>query len=125
MFYSTEIGFTVGRANDGQVEITDEYWSELVIGQAGGKVITTDESGRPVLIEADPQTHDQLVTAAEQKKTSLRIAADSEIVWRQDAVDADIATDEEVAALAEWKKYRVLLMRVDTADPTWPIPPAE
>lgn len=128
MFYSTEIGFTVGRANDGQVEITDEYWSELVIGQAGGKVITTDESGRPVLIEADPQTHDQLVTAAEQKKTSLRIAADSEIVWRQDAVDADIATDEEVAALAEWKKYRVLLMRVHTSkapDIEWPTPPVK
>lgn len=127
MFYSTEIGFTVGRANDDQVEITDEYWSELVIGQAGGKVITTDESGRPVLIDVTPQTHEQLVTAAEQKKTSLRIAADSEIAWRQDAVDAGIATDEEVAALAEWKKYRVLLMRVDTSkapDIEWPHQPA-
>ncbi|EIA1809760.1 tail fiber assembly protein [Escherichia coli] len=127
MFYSTEIGFTVGRVNDDQVEITDEYWSELVVGQAGGKVITTDESGRPVLIEAAPQTHEQLVTAAEQKKTSLRIAADSEIAWRQDAVDAGIATDKEIAALSEWKKYRVLLMRVDTStapDIEWPTPPA-
>ncbi|HEB4872469.1 TPA: tail fiber assembly protein [Kluyvera ascorbata F0526] len=127
MFYSTEIGFTVGRVNDDQVEITDEYWSELVVGQAGGKVITTDESGRPVLIEAAPQTHEQLVTAAEQKKTSLRIAADSEIAWRQDAVDAGIATDKEIAALSEWKKYRVLLMRVDTSkapDIEWPHQPA-
>ncbi|WP_241232571.1 tail fiber assembly protein, partial [Escherichia coli] len=53
--------------------------------------------------------------------------ADSEISWRQDAVDADIATDEETSTLTEWKKYRVLLMRVDTStapDIEWPTPPA-
>ncbi|AWL54250.1 tail fiber assembly protein [Klebsiella pneumoniae] len=48
--------------------------------------------------------------------------------WRQDAVDAGIATTEEAAALSEWKKYRVLLMRIDTSkapDIEWPTPPAE
>ncbi|HHG0003449.1 TPA: tail fiber assembly protein, partial [Escherichia coli] len=37
---------------------------------------------------------------------------------------AEIATAEETAALSEWKKYRVLLMRVDTSNPVWPTPPA-
>lgn len=60
---------------------------------------------------------------AERKKLSLKIKADAEISWRQDAVDAEIATDEEVAYLAKWKKYRVLLMRVDTSDPQWPAMP--
>ncbi|HDR2854962.1 TPA: tail fiber assembly protein [Enterobacter roggenkampii] len=55
----------------------------------------------------------------------LRAQADSEIDRRQDAVDAGIATDEETAALSEWKKYRELLMRVDTANPVWPTPPGE
>lgn len=64
------------------------------------------------------------VAENEAKKSALRSAADNEIEWRQDAVNADIATDEETAALAEWKKYRVLLMRVDTTDPEWPTPPA-
>ncbi|EHL7935379.1 tail fiber assembly protein [Escherichia coli] len=126
MFYSTEIGFTVGRVSDSQVEITDDYWSELVIGQAGGKVIVANESGYPELSDPAPLTHEQLTTAAEQKKTSLRIAADSEIAWRQDAVDADMATNEETAELAEWKKYRVFLMRVDTSkapDIEWPTVP--
>jgi len=53
----------------------------------------------------------------------LRAAADSEITWLQDAVDAGIATGEETAALAEWKKYRVMLMRIDTSsapDIEWP-----
>ena len=59
-------------------------------------------------------------------KNSLRLTADAEISWRQDAVDAEIATAAETAALAEWKKYRVLLMRVDTSkapDIEWPTPP--
>ncbi|UDJ84372.1 tail fiber assembly protein [Kosakonia oryzae] len=69
----------------------------------------------------------QLVSQADVKKAELRTAADSEIAWRQDAVDAGIATDEETTALAEWKKYRVLLMRVDTSkapDISWPGTPA-
>jgi len=65
----------------------------------------------------------QLVSHADMKKAELRAAADSEITWLQDAVDAGIATDEETAALAEWKKYRVMLMRIDTSsapDIEWP-----
>lgn len=45
---------------------------------------------------------------------------DNVIGWRQDAADAEIAIDEEVSDLAAWKKYRVLLMRVDTTNPIWP-----
>lgn len=69
---------------------------------------------------------EQQIGIAERQKLSLKIAADSEITWRQDAVDADIATDKEASELAEWKKYRVLLMRVDTAtapDINWPFKP--
>ncbi len=63
------------------------------------------------------------VADAERKKSQLRGAADSEIAWRQDAVNSGIATKGETAALAEWIKYRVLLMRVDTTKPVWPTPP--
>lgn len=65
------------------------------------------------------------VAAAEQKKSALRAATDAEIAWRQDAVDAGLVAEEETAALTEWKKYRVLLMRVDTAKPVWPTPPGK
>lgn len=60
---------------------------------------------------------------AERQKSVLRVKADTEIGWRQDAVDAGIATDEESSILAEWKRYRVLLMRVDTSNPVWPEQP--
>lgn len=70
-----------------------------------------------------PPSQAELIEQAEANKLQLRSIADAEIAWRQDAVDADIATTEEIAALSEWKKYRVMLMRVDTAKPLWPIPP--
>ncbi|MDX7213181.1 tail fiber assembly protein, partial [Citrobacter freundii] len=46
----------------------------------------------------------------------------------QDAVDLDIATEAEAALLLAWKKYRVLLNRInpnDTPDINWPEQPAE
>ncbi len=70
-------------------------------------------------------TLEELMAIAEDRKLSLKAQADSEIAWRQDAVDAGIATDEETAALSEWKKYRVLLMRVDTAKPVCPVNPQD
>lgn len=65
------------------------------------------------------------VEAAEQKKAFLLTEANIAIAPLQDAFELDMATDAEKALLLEWKKYRVLLMRVDTAKPVWPIPPGE
>lgn len=70
--------------------------------------------------------HAAEVAVAVQKKNSLRAAADSEISWRQDAIDAGIATEQEISQLAEWRKYRVLLMRVNPDDVVaieWPAVP--
>ncbi|CDH23645.1 putative e14 prophage; tail fiber assembly (fragment) [Xenorhabdus bovienii str. kraussei Becker Underwood] len=44
----------------------------------------------------------------------------------QDAVDLGIATDAEKSSLAEWRKFRVLLNRVDCTtapDIPWPEQP--
>ena len=44
----------------------------------------------------------------------------------QDAADLEIATEEEISLLEAWKKYRVLLNRVDTStapDIEWPTNP--
>ncbi|MZK91741.1 tail fiber assembly protein [Citrobacter amalonaticus] len=103
------------------IEITQEHFEELMFQQEQGFIIAPDSTGYPVAIE---NTVDPIEAAAEQK-AQLRIMADNEISWRQDAVDAGIATDEETVALADWKKYRVLLMRVDTAKPDWPTLPGE
>ncbi|ECU9840015.1 tail fiber assembly protein [Salmonella enterica] len=38
-------------------------------------------------------------------------------------MDPGIATEDEKAQLDEWKKYRVLVNRVDTVAPDWPEQP--
>ncbi|EAP8898110.1 tail fiber assembly protein [Salmonella enterica subsp. enterica serovar Javiana] len=57
---------------------------------------------------------------AEGTKRRLLQMASEKIAPLQDAVDLGIATDDEKAQLDEWKKYRVLVNRVDTTNPDWP-----
>ena len=75
------------------------------------------------VIEKPLPQDDESLTSAESEKLRLRAIADSEIAWLQDAVDTGIATKQETVSLAAWKKYRILLMRVDTSKPEWPPSP--
>ncbi|HHR6066242.1 TPA: tail fiber assembly protein [Providencia alcalifaciens] len=73
-----------------------------------------------------PISKEQLIAEAEQQKQPLLAEANNAIAPLQDAVDLDMATDEEVAQLTAWKKYRVLLNRIDTSlapDIEWPEKP--
>ncbi|HED5569696.1 TPA: tail fiber assembly protein [Yersinia enterocolitica] len=66
------------------------------------------------------------VAEAQQKKTNLLAIAVSQISILQDAVDLNMATPDETAALTAWKKYRVLLSRIDMStapDISWPEQP--
>lgn len=68
-----------------------------------------------------------IIAANENKKASLLSVANSEITVLSDAVEFDIATDDDVRLLPLWRKYRVLLTRIDTnqvVDITWPEVPA-
>ncbi|MHA3264434.1 tail fiber assembly protein, partial [Yersinia pseudotuberculosis] len=68
----------------------------------------------------------EIIAAAAAKKATLKAAADSEIDWRQDAVDTGEASKKEISELAAWKKYRVALMRIDVStapDIEWPVSP--
>lgn len=102
-------------------EETRSYWK---VSPPDNKKLGS-ENGRPAWVDIPPRTAEELIAMAEQERSSLRAIADAEIAWRQDAVDVGIATDEETVALAAWKKYRVLLMRVDTAKPEWPTLPED
>ena len=122
-------GFYISGFNDSGmpsdvVEIGQAIFTEYSESPPSGKCRVAGDDGLPLWIDIPAPTQEEIIAANEDKKTILRSIADSEIAWRQDSDDAGIATEEEAAALAEWKKYRVLLMRVDTADPEWPIPPS-
>ncbi|MCV2930046.1 tail fiber assembly protein, partial [Escherichia coli] len=63
---------------------------------------------------------------AEETKNNLMQVASEHIAPLQDAADLEIATEEEISLLEAWKKYRVLLNRVDTStapDIEWPAAP--
>ncbi|WP_309297217.1 tail fiber assembly protein [Providencia rettgeri] len=73
-----------------------------------------------------PIPKEQLIAEVEQQKQSLLAEANNAIAPLQDAVDLDMATDEEKAKLTAWKTYRVYLNRVDTStapDIEWPVKP--
>lgn len=60
---------------------------------------------------------------AEQEKKRLIDEATAKISVLQDAVDFGDATDEEAEKLTAWKKYRIMVNRVDTSNPVWPATP--
>lgn len=73
-----------------------------------------------------PISKEQLIAEAEQQKQSLLAEANNAIAPLQDAVDLGMAIDEEEAQLTAWKKYRVLLNRIDIStapEINWPEKP--
>ncbi|CAI9395032.1 MULTISPECIES: tail fiber assembly protein [Citrobacter] len=104
------------------IDIDDTVEAEFNGEPPEGKVRGVVDN-MPAWVSEPPPTQEELTANAENMKLNLKTKADSEIAWRQDALDAEIATDEETVTLTEWKKYRVLLMRVDPASPVWPALP--
>ena len=126
-FYPIEMKeeyLTNGSLPSDVIVVSDSVRNEYNFAPPEGKQLSSSQN-MPVWIDIPPATREELIADAEREKLRLKAVADDEISWRQDAVDAGIATAEETAALSEWKKYRVMLMRVDTAKPVWPTPPGE
>ncbi|HDC4427928.1 TPA: tail fiber assembly protein [Enterobacter asburiae] len=74
-------------------------------------------------ISQTPVNH--VVLAGSEKSQRMAEAAQA-ISLLQDAVDLSMATEAEEELLSEWKKYRILLNRIDTSnapDVEWPQTP--
>ncbi|HAS1002157.1 TPA: tail fiber assembly protein [Enterobacter cloacae] len=68
------------------------------------------------------------IAKAEATRQSLLAFAAQSIAPLQDAVELDIATDTEIMLLTSWKKYRVLLNRLDVStapEVSWPEVPSD
>lgn len=81
--------------------------------------------GEKWVLDENKQHQHYVAVAAAQKKQLLSEAG-SQIDYLQDAIDTDIATDEEKSLYTAWKKYRALLNRVDVdtaPDIEWPEKP--
>ncbi|HIF2795651.1 TPA: tail fiber assembly protein [Salmonella enterica] len=89
----------------------------------GGEYQKWDSKAKVWVKDEAAEKAAQLRQVEETKNRLLQIASEK-IAPLQDAVDLDIATDDEKAQLDEWKKYRILVNRVDTSNPDWPEKPA-
>lgn len=70
----------------GSVEITEEYWQELLDGQSSGKEIKENESGYPVLVD-----HEYTLDELKEKKI-----ADINAYDKSDAVNSFILAGKEM-----------------------------
>ena len=57
--------------------------------------------------------HKYEVNQASIKKNQFLAEAASQLSYLQDAIDSQIASEQEAQLLVEWKKYRVLINRID------------
>jgi hypothetical protein len=69
-------------------------------------------NGEAWILDENKQ-HQHYVNVAIAQKKQLLSEASSQIDYLQDAIDTEIATDEEKALYTAWKKYRALLNRID------------
>lgn len=110
---------------DGETEWQpDEGYAVKTDGSVGIGWLYDGETFTPPPVA--PPSHAQLVAAAEQEKQYRLTVANNQIAPLQDAVDLDMATEQEEADLLAWKKYRIQINRVNTdtaPDINWPVKP--
>lgn len=107
-FYNSEINIIPKNS----VEITHDYHAELLQKQSAGFVIQHDESGYPIAVERT-LTADEIKTLNESQQQRLISVANEKISILQDIIDLDMCESNEDEQLKQWKKYRILVTRVD------------
>jgi hypothetical protein len=95
------------------VDITDEQYQSLFEGQAAGRCIQAGPDGFPELVDPPGLTSEELIAKARADRDSLLAMATLRMDPLKDAVELDIATPAEVAALTSWRGYRVALSRIE------------
>ncbi|WP_434526013.1 tail fiber assembly protein [Photorhabdus asymbiotica] len=126
-FYPIELKqnyIAAGSLPDDIIEVSNDIYQEYAASSAPeGKYRIAGKNGLPEWADIPPPTKEELQQHAKLKKQQLMIEATNQIALLQDAVDLDIATEEERTALLAWKEYRVMLNRIDISqemDIDWP-----
>lgn len=92
-----------------------------------GYTYTEGEFTAPALTEEEISGQEETaITSNLAYKDQLMSEATQRISILQDAVDLEMATDDETKLLPLWKKYRVLVSRIDaniSDDVKWPDKP--
>ena len=102
---------------DDCIPVPDSIYDEFAASEPPpGKYRGVNEEGMPCWLDIPPPSVKEQQREIEAQKQYLIKAANEKIAYLQDAVELEIATDEEASSLKEWKKYRVLLNRLNVND---------
>lgn len=104
------------------IDVAESIYLEFNGNPAAGKICGVVD-GMPAWVDGPGLSDEERLEHSKSRQRELRSVADSEIAWRQYAVDKGIATEREVGDLDAWSAYRVQLMRIDPAKPEWPVIP--
>jgi len=83
------------------VLVSDDEYNSLFDGQANGRIITADDSGRPVL--TDPVI-DWQAAAVQKRQNLLTTASEVTADWRTE-LQLGIISDEDKNCLVKWMAY--------------------
>lgn len=129
-FYPTDLQDVYESAGSWPVDaivVKDSMYVEFAVNPPpDGKQRGAGKNGQPIWVTATNPDHEMLVTIADGDKKRLLAEATAAIAPLNDAVEEDMATDEELKQLKAWRTYRVMLNRVDVSkapDITWPDKP--
>ncbi|MFQ1004728.1 tail fiber assembly protein [Gilliamella sp. CG13] len=114
-YNATNNGFYVNEINEipsESVEITAELHAELMQKQSEGFTIKPDENGAPVAVKPTLNT-DEIRAVNKARKSQLISYASQQLSILQDVVEFSEATDNDIAQLIEWRRYRVALSKID------------
>ena len=97
---------------------TNEEYAEMAIkANEEGKVLK-NINGKLMLVDSEPValTNEQIVSQNKTIKNALISEANEKIAILQYVIDLDMLEADEEVQLKKWKKYRILLTRVDASD---------
>ncbi|MCO6551484.1 MAG: tail fiber assembly protein [Gilliamella sp.] len=97
---------------------TNEEYAEMAMkANEEGKELKIIK-GKLILVDPEPiQLSDEQIIAQNQAlKIALINEANEKIALLQDIIDLDMQEADEEEQLKSWKKYRILLTRVDASD---------
>ena len=88
------------------VEISRERRSELLAGNAAGKIITADKAGFPILADPLPPSADELADQERQWRDRQLALSDGVVTRHRDEIEDGMATTLSVDKYAQLQAYR-------------------
>lgn len=122
-FYTKDLRGQKVYSTETKEEKTIDWLGDIAIGFTLEKPEQFDEWDGDKWVKDEAKEKEFLISQADSQKAYLLSLATGKIEPLQDAADLDIATDDELSQLKLWKKFRVLVNRVDTSLTTeieWP-----